>query len=199
MKRVLTAKFVASVLPPAKGRAEYTDAALPGFTLRVTADGQKSFSLRYRSPVEKVQRRRTWTYPIVSLATARSEARAAMHEIGQGKDPALVDRRASNLPQTVAELCDLYVEQHLKKYNICEQRKLLSNQSPHNYWEPKTYGALKALKIWTAKTTKAITPAIELNKAITFANLLSNSRSSLTPKPLDEVFRRPWINWRTTK
>ena len=39
----LTAAAVERVKPPASGRTEYWDALLPGFGLRVTANGDKSW------------------------------------------------------------------------------------------------------------------------------------------------------------
>ena len=53
MAKVLTSKFVENVKPPALGRSEYWDAALPGFVLRVTEKCVKSFSFRYRAATAK--------------------------------------------------------------------------------------------------------------------------------------------------
>jgi hypothetical protein len=44
----LTARTVENAKPPAKGRIEYWDAALPGFGLRVTDKGAKSWTVLYR-------------------------------------------------------------------------------------------------------------------------------------------------------
>lgn len=117
MAKVLTARFVESVKPPKAGRAEYPDAALPGFALRVTADGKKSFSYRYRSPVDRKQRRRTWGYPAFKLSEARDGAEAAVRAIGRKEDPAprRRDDHTLALPGTVGALCDAYIEQYLKK------------------------------------------------------------------------------------
>ncbi|MCW5750880.1 MAG: site-specific integrase [Alphaproteobacteria bacterium] len=73
--------------PPEQGRVEYFDAALPGFCLRVTDQGHKSWSVFYR--VRGKQRRLTLgSYPAVDLADAREEARAAMRAAERGEDPA---------------------------------------------------------------------------------------------------------------
>ena len=44
----LTVEYVRKVKPPKTGRAEHFDAILPGFALRVTANGAKSYCCFYR-------------------------------------------------------------------------------------------------------------------------------------------------------
>ena len=46
MKRNLLADFVASVKPPESGQKPYWDAKLPGFALRVSCGGGKTWVLR---------------------------------------------------------------------------------------------------------------------------------------------------------
>lgn len=117
MPKVLTARFVDTVKPPKKDRVEFTDAALPGFALRVTADGKKSFSYRYRSPIDRKQRRMNWAYPTYTLSEARTEAESAVRAIGRDEDPAPKPRNKDTvaIPGTVGVLCDAYIEQYLRK------------------------------------------------------------------------------------
>lgn len=112
MAKVLTSLFVASV-KPSSTRAEYRDAALPGFVLRVTSEGKKSFSYRYRSPADRKQKRLTWPHPAYSLSEARSEAENAVRAVGRQDDPR--PAATPDLPETVGDLCSKYVEQYLKK------------------------------------------------------------------------------------
>ena len=61
-KKFLTAAAVQRIKPPAKGQVEHFDAVLPGFALRVTSKGHKSWVLFYR--VHGKQRRQTiGSYP----------------------------------------------------------------------------------------------------------------------------------------
>src|SRR6516165_2360062 len=85
----LTAKTVENIKPPAKGRVEYWDAALPGFGLRVTEKGAKSWTVLYRHN-GRLRRATLGNYPAVSLADARRGARGMLIEIGNGTDPAAV-------------------------------------------------------------------------------------------------------------
>lgn len=113
MTKVLTALFVASA-KPGKTRTEYRDAALPGFVLRITPEGTKSFSYRYRSPADGKQKRLTWKYPAYTLAEARTEAENAVRAVGRKDDPR--PAATPDMPETVGELCSKYVDQHLKKH-----------------------------------------------------------------------------------
>ena len=115
MRKVLTARFVESAKAPKAGRVAYKDGALPGFDLRVTADGKKSFSLRYRSPIDRKQKRLTWAYPAYSLSEARIAAQAVVRGVERGDDPSEIKRASIGLPKTVSELCALYTERYLKK------------------------------------------------------------------------------------
>ena len=118
VNQILTARFCETVKPPATGRAEYRDAALPGFRLRVTARGKRSFSLVYRG-VDRQQR-------AAHVGLAGIQARPGAHGrrgcFAGGwtrRDPAAEKRAvtaaAVRLPGTVGDLCDRYVAQHLKK------------------------------------------------------------------------------------
>ena len=74
MKKVLNETKIKSIKPPKSGQAEHYDAQLPGFGLRVTPKGTKSFIFLYR--VDGKQKRATLgRYPALSLAEARAQAR----------------------------------------------------------------------------------------------------------------------------
>ena len=74
--------------PPPAGRIEYFDRLLPGFCLRVSEKGRKSFCLLYR--INNIKRRLTLG-PYTgtgSLKAARDRARKALMAVGEGRDPA---------------------------------------------------------------------------------------------------------------
>ena len=116
--QILTARFCDTVKPPATGRAEYRDAALPGFRLRVTARGRRSFSLVFRASDGR-QRRLTWACPGYRLAEARTAAEGALRAGARGEIPETETHAAKaaavRLPATVGALCDRYVAQYLRK------------------------------------------------------------------------------------
>jgi integrase len=122
---------------------EVYDGSIPGFGVRVTNKGRKSFFLFYRArrAVDAGRRLRRVTfgsYPYVSLADARERARAILLEVGAGKDPSAgtarqyVHRRSTHragrtpahpklrtilpdgyFPGTFGELAACYMSQHV--------------------------------------------------------------------------------------
>lgn len=112
MPKVLTSRFIETVKAPASGRAQFADAALPAFMFRITADGKRSFSLRYRFAGK--HRRLTWAYPACSLSEAREEAQKALRAIERGDVPEERKEALATAPQTFGDLCTKYVEEYLK-------------------------------------------------------------------------------------
>jgi integrase len=119
----LTARTVENAKPPAKGRIEYWDAALPGFGLRVTDKGAKSWTVLYRVH-GRLRRATLGTYPALPLAVARDRARDILREVDRGNDPAALKaeerRRAADLFQVVAAE---FIERHAKPNNRTWQRQ----------------------------------------------------------------------------
>ena len=86
-KARLTVASVERLRPPAKGRIEHWDSLLPGFGLRVSETGAKTWVLMYR--IGRRQRRLTLgKYPALGLAKAREKAREALDQLDHGTDPA---------------------------------------------------------------------------------------------------------------
>jgi integrase len=110
----LTAITIANVKAPQQGRIEYWDATLPGFGLRVTANGAKSWTVIYR--VNGKQRRATLGgFPALSLADARDKARDVMRVAAKGDDPAAEKKaaKANLFEEVIAE----FIERHCKPRN----------------------------------------------------------------------------------
>ncbi len=121
MKKRLTDRFVQSVAAPAAGRAVYIDDDAPGLELRVSADGRKAWSIRYRAKGGERQRETYGTYPAVLLAAARHRARDIGAAAARGIDLPVAEKRereeqhkADNRPHTVGDLVDEYVERYCK-------------------------------------------------------------------------------------
>jgi hypothetical protein len=109
----LTDKLCERVRPPPMGRIEYFDRTLPGFCLRVTEKGARTFSLLYR--VNGIKRRLTLG-PYTgtgSLKAARDRARKALMAAADGRDPATEKAQARRSGDTVGEVVDDYWRLHL--------------------------------------------------------------------------------------
>jgi integrase len=88
-KRTLTDTFIRALRPaPAGKRAEFWDLRVPGFGIRVTARGTKTFVLYTRLPTTRLPARlKLGDASKMGLAAAREKAKAWLDLIEQGKDP----------------------------------------------------------------------------------------------------------------
>lgn len=102
-------------LPASGTRQIVFDNQLPGFGVRVSGGGVKTFLLDYR--INGRQRRYTiGKYPAWSVAAARDRASKLRREIDQGTDP-LADRKAVSGELTVGDLADQYLAEHVAHKN----------------------------------------------------------------------------------
>ena len=93
-KRALSDLTVKRAKPPTNGQVDIFDAGYPGFALRVSYGGGKSWVYFYRIG-GRLRRRSLGTYPAVTLAEARQLWRDAKHHVSLGRDPGW--QRASDL------------------------------------------------------------------------------------------------------
>lgn len=117
-KNVLKSRSVESIKPNPDRRIEVPDGIVPGLYIVVQPGGKKSWALRYRyhgKPAKLTLGR----YPAIGLADARGKARAELEKLDLGVDirkaKIAAKTLAVSLPGTVADLCDRYVDQFLKK------------------------------------------------------------------------------------
>lgn len=107
-----TDRGVMSLKPVAGKQVDYFDERLPGFGLRVSPSGHRSWIVLYRAG-GRLRRFTLGAYPHLSLADARVKAKLAMSNVVQGGDPA-AEKRAARRAETFAELAEEYLEKHAK-------------------------------------------------------------------------------------
>ena len=108
----LTVRRLDTLRPRPGRRVDYADDDVPGLALRVTPQGAKTWSLRYRIEGGRRGRMRRLTlgaYPSVTLVDARKAARKAIGKIAAtGADPAAAKQAArlaaTRTGDTVADL-----------------------------------------------------------------------------------------------
>jgi integrase len=128
MAERLTDNQLRNLAPPVSGNKVYYDAPnkrgndwTPGFGLRVTAAGARSFILNYRTK-DGVERRKTiGAYGTWTLLAARAEAKRLKRAIDQGADPVAEGRERLNA-LTVRDLCKRFLEEHVVKKRPATQR-----------------------------------------------------------------------------
>lgn len=84
-----TDRTIAAIAPPAAGQKLYADDAIPGFGVRVSQGGSKTFVLTVGSERRRITIGR---YPIVSLAQARNRAKTILARRQLGLDKPLSPR-----------------------------------------------------------------------------------------------------------
>ena len=107
----LTAAFVKKVKPKGK-RIDYFDDSLPGFSLRVSEKGIKTWCVSYRFG-GKWTRYTFASFPIIRLAEARQTATDALHDVAHGINPA-TKKKAERNSETFDYLASEYLERHAK-------------------------------------------------------------------------------------
>jgi integrase len=111
-------------LKPKEQRIDYFDAALPGFGLRVTANGIKSWCVMYRHG-GRLRRYTFGTFPLLGLANARECAMEALREARLGGDPGAVKQvslRADTFAQLAEQYLELYAKRRKKSWQLDERR-----------------------------------------------------------------------------
>jgi integrase len=111
--------------PPPPKQVDYFDESLPGFGLRVSYNGRKSWTVLYRCNGVK-GRLTLGRYDLVPLAEARDLAREALKAAAQGNDPAIKKGRDKEAP-TFKQIADRYIEEYAKprKRTWNKDRRLL--------------------------------------------------------------------------
>jgi integrase len=117
MKRRLDAAFVEYAKSPERGQVVYWDHKLPGFGLRVSCGGGKTWVYAYRH-AGKMRWMKLGSYPGTALADARAAAHIARGKAQRGEDPAS-EKAAERAAQaasgvTFGDLAHMYVERHAK-------------------------------------------------------------------------------------
>ena len=107
-----TVRKIDSLRAPDRGQVDYWDTGLPGFGIRVSQGGRKSWIVMYR--VGRRKRRLTLgSYPPMTLAEARKDAKAALVVAQKGGDPAH-EKKVARMAETFSQLAESYIEQYAK-------------------------------------------------------------------------------------
>lgn len=112
MRKALTSKTLEALKPQVK-RYEVHDVYCPGMSVRVSAQGQKVFTVKFRYGLAQ-KRMKLGIYPRISLATAREKAIDILRQVDEGIDPTK-RRRTANLK--VESVCRDFIRLHAQPRN----------------------------------------------------------------------------------
>jgi integrase len=146
MQRKLTDVFLKTVRPPAAGRLEINDLGCAGLAFRVTANGARSWSFRFRDAGGKQTRATLGGYPSVGLLDARRIAEEMRREVSQGGNPVARKRqdRAGAGSKTFAALAQRYLIEHAerrKRSHVRDRRNLEKHVLPR--WQNRPYASIR--------------------------------------------------------
>jgi integrase len=128
----LTKLAVEKIAPPPSGRVIHWDRILPGFGLRVTTKGAKSWVAMYRVSGKTVMETLGTLARIPSVEDARQAARASMQKAAAGDNPVIEKRveAARSAASTVKASVDRYLahcDRTLKAKTAAEWRRIFEH------------------------------------------------------------------------
>lgn len=112
MRQALTVKALECLKPQAK-RYEVHDLHCPGLSVRISAHGLKTFTVKFRYGI-KQKRLKLGVYPRISLATAREKAIDVLRQVDEGIDPT---RRRRSSDMKVEAVCREFIRLHAQPRN----------------------------------------------------------------------------------
>lgn len=152
MRKALTDKALEALKPLAK-RYEVHDLYCPGLSVRVSPEGRKSFTVKYRYGVSQ-KRLTIGVYPRMPLAKARERAMDYLRQVDEGTDPS---QRRRQPGYRVHAIVDDFIRQHAKPRN----RKWRENERILNRELVAVFGERDIREIKRADVLEIMDAAVE--------------------------------------
>jgi len=186
-------------LPARPKQVDYFDESLPGFGLRVSYNGRKSWIALYRCNGVK-GRLTIGRFDVVPLAEAREQARDALKAAARGDNPSLNKDLDRETP-TFKQLVDRYIEEYAKprKRTWQKDRRLLNNNLVPALGRQKAYMITRGVLRAELNKIKSRPAPVEANRTLevvrrTFnwaieEEILNENPAFKLPKPAEETPR----------
>jgi integrase len=133
----LSEAIIRKLAPPATGYVLHPDGN--GLALRVTANGARSWVLNYRTKDGRSRRATIGSLEDWTLGAARKRAQELRRDVDLGADP-VGEAQAERKAETVNELCDRFIAEHLPRLRPASARNYVSHI---NLYIRPTLGAVK--------------------------------------------------------
>jgi integrase len=193
MKKNLTHQTVAALKPPATGQIDYWDKRKPGFGIRVSKGGTKTWLVMYRQQGRK-KRCPLGHFPDMSVADARAKATATMGDVAKGADPA-AERAQAKAEPTFGKLAELYLERHAKVHKrprSAHEDVLMLNAELLPVWRDRKLSAIHKKDVIALLDSIAARAPIKANRVRALASTMFNfaiGRDLLEHSPVYKVPR----------
>jgi integrase len=185
--------------PPRPKQVDYFDESLPGFGLRVSYNGRKSWVVLYRCNGVK-GRLTLGRFEVIPLAEAREKAREALRAAANGNDPGAEKHRNREAP-TFQQLADRYIEEYAKprKRTWQKDRRLLDKNLIPALGRQKAHTIARADLRAELNNIRNRPAPVEANRTFEVVRrlfnwaieeeILSESPAAKLPKPAEEAPR----------
>jgi integrase len=185
--------------PPRPKQVDYFDESLPGFGLRVSYNGRKSWVVLYRCNGVK-GRLTLGRFEVIPLAEAREKAREALRAAANGNDPGAEKHRNREAP-TFQQLADRYIEEYAKprKRTWQKDRRLLDKNLIPALGRQKAHTIARADLRAELNNIRNRPAPVEANRTFEVVRrlfnwaieeeILSESPAAKLPKPAEEAQR----------
>jgi integrase len=140
----LTQLAAEKLTAPANGRLVYWDRGLPGFGLRITARGAKSWVAMYRVSRRSVMETLAPMSRVPKVVDARALARASMSKAATGAHPVAEKRAAHSVASAVARFLDEHCDRNLRAGTAKEWRRILEHDVVARWGDRTLAGISKA-------------------------------------------------------
>jgi integrase len=188
-KAKFNAAWIKFLKPTSNVQTDYFDKALPGFFLRVSPAGRKSFGVMYRHS-GRVRRMTLGTCPPMKLKDARRDATEKLRQAARGEDPATKkaeDRQADAFKTLAADYLERYAK--IKKKTWKEDDRIIKNKLL-----PKI-GSIRAKDVTRAQVREILeeiarTAPIEANRVLACIRKIYNwaiSEDLVEANPCDHI------------
>ena len=147
MQKALTDAFIARLAAPTSGRIEVADTRCVGLTLRVTSNGVKSWSFRFRAKGATSPSRVTLgIYPDIGLGKAREQASRHAQDGRRRRRSCAVQTEERGGAKMFGALADRYLKEHADRHKrpasaAADHRNLNKHVLPK--WRNRPYASIR--------------------------------------------------------
>ncbi|ODT06514.1 MAG: integrase [Mesorhizobium sp. SCN 65-20] len=116
MAKIKLTKTAVDAATPKDHDYELRDTTVPGFMLKVTPAGRKTFMLQYQTNSGIRRKPAIGRFGELTVEQARKIAQDWLAEVRQGNDPS-AEKSAARAAPTMKQLCDKFIEDYSKLHN----------------------------------------------------------------------------------